>query len=404
MSELKDLQPEVDSALFENKLKAFFNTSIELSVPIAIWRTPNSNKVTAICQSDGSVHSISELENAPSGFLLNPYQDSGDGLSSMFIEGDIYLSSDHPELGFQGNSRNPDFSGEFEKRWIQQLESPSLTLRQKAKNSRANSSDKDDFIALVEKSIEHIQNGVCQKIVPSRIKIVDLKDDFHPVLEMMKLVEAYENAFIYVAYLPGKGIWMGATPELLLSVKDGKEFQTVSLAGTQAVPMDFQLSKAAWTQKEIEEQALVSRYIINCFKKIRLREFEEYGPKTARAANLIHLKTTFKVDMEEVNFPQLGTVMMELLHPTSAVCGMPKEAANHFLKENEKYNRELYSGFLGPVNIENKTSLFVNLRCMKITGNQATLYAGAGVTEDSDPESEWLETEMKFRTLLNIIE
>ena len=200
------------------------------------------------------------------------------------------------------------------------------------------------------------------------------------------------------------GIWMGATPELLLSVEDKKKFTTVSLAGTQVIADDFPLAKAAWTQKEIEEQAMVSRYIINCFKKIRLREFEEYGPKTVRAGNLAHLKTTFEVDMAEVNFPQLGTVMLELLHPTSAVCGMPMKPAFEFLKENEGYDRQYYSGYLGPTNVQNETRLFVNLRCMKIEGNQATLFAGAGITEDSEPESEWNETEVKMQTLLNILQ
>ena len=76
-------------------------------------------------------------------------------------------------------------------------------------------------------------------------------------------------------------------------------------------------------QKDIEEQALVERYVISCFKKIRLREYDEHGPKTMIAGNVLHLKTEFEVDMVATNFPQLGSVMLNLLHPTSAVCGMP---------------------------------------------------------------------------------
>ncbi|MEJ0056113.1 MAG: chorismate-binding protein [Bacteroidota bacterium] len=87
--------------------------------------------------------------------------------------------------------------------------------------------------------------------------------------------------------------------------------------------------------------------------------------------------------MTATNFPQLGSIMLKLLHPTSAVCGMPMEASLEFLKQNEGYDREFYSGYLGPVNIDHETSLYVNLRCMKLFANEASLYAGAGVMADS---------------------
>jgi isochorismate synthase len=180
-------------------------------------------------------------------------------------------------------------------------------------------------------------------------------------------------------------------------------FKTVAVAGTQAIAADGDLKMVGWTQKEIEEQALVSRYIINCFKKIRLREFEEHGPKSWRAGNLVHLKTEYEVDMVATNFPQLGTVMLKLLHPTSAVCGMPKEESIQFLKANENFDRSFYSGYLGPVNFQSETSLFVNLRCMEWNFKTATLYAGAGVTQDSNPAKEWDETELKMETLLKVI-
>jgi isochorismate synthase len=148
---------------------------------------------------------------------------------------------------------------------------------------------------------------------------------------------------------------------------------------------------------------LVERYIISCFKKIRLREYDEYGPKTVVAGNLMHLKSEFTVDMKETNFPQLGTIMLRLLHPTSAVCGMPLEPALEFLNRHEGYNRSFYSGFLGPVNIDEQIHIFVNLRCMQLRQADAVLYAGAGVTSDSIPEKEWEETEMKMNTLMRVL-
>ena len=144
---------------------------------------------------------------------------------------------------------------------------------------------------------------------------------------------------------------------------------------------------------------MVSRYIIGCLKKIRLREFEESGPKTVRAGKLVHLKTEYKVDMVETNMPDLGSIMLELLHPTSAVCGTPFESASQFIEKHENYERSLYAGFLGPVNFNDSTNLFVNLRCMQLFDSKARLYAGAGITEDSNPAKEYQETVNKMRTL-----
>jgi len=196
---------------------------------------------------------------------------------------------------------------------------------------------------------------------------------------------------------------MGASPEILIETS-GDHFYTMSLAGTQVAKGENPLKSAAWTQKEIEEQALVSRYIVDCFKKIRLREYEEHGPKTVMAGNLLHLRSDFRVNMKETNFPQLGSVMLQLLHPTSAVCGMPRKEAHEFLKANEGFDRKFFAGFIGPVNIENKTSIYVNLRTASLSQDTITLYAGAGVTEDSDPEKEWEETEVKCNIIGKFIQ
>jgi isochorismate synthase len=109
------------------------------------------------------------------------------------------------------------------------------------------------------------------------------------------------------------------------------------------------------------------------------------------------------VNINEVRYPNLGSVMLDLMHPTSAVCGMPLEPATEYLLRQEGYDRAFYTGFLGPVQLEEETSLYVNLRCMKWHGQKAWLYAGAGVTADSDPELEFRESEMKMETLHRLI-
>jgi isochorismate synthase len=256
---------------------------------------------------------------------------------------------------------------------------------------------------LVSKGRQAIEQGIFQKVVLSKAKLVPLKQELNALAFFQAMCKQYPHAFVYLWYIPSVGYWAGASPEILISVDQHQIFRTVALAGTQKYEPSLKLSKVQWTQKEIEEQALVSRYIINCFKKVRLREFEEEGPKTVVAANLVHLKTFFSVDMQATNFPNLGAVMLALLHPTSAVCGMPQAQALDFILQNEGYERSFYSGFLGLVNIAQETHLFVNLRCLQILDTQLCLYAGAGITEDSEPEKEWQETEIKCQTMLQVL-
>ena len=93
------------------------------------------------------------------------------------------------------------------------------------------------------------------------------------------------------------------------------------------------------------------------------------------------------------------------LHPTPAVCGLPMKAAKDFIIKNEGYNREFYTGFLGALNFENeKTELFVNLRCMQYVENKKlALYVGGGITKDSNATLEWDETENKTKTMLDVL-
>jgi isochorismate synthase len=112
--------------------------------------------------------------------------------------------------------------------------------------------------------------------------------------------------------------------------------------------------------------------------------------------------------MDELKLKDFASRFLYLLHPTPAVCGLPKNEALSFILEHEIHNREFYSGFLGPVNMtsgrgRNSSSLYVNLRCMKLRENTAILYAGCGITVESEPEKEWQETELKANTLLSVI-
>ncbi len=390
----------LDTVSDKQVLNFLFNYAHTNGCALAAWSLPEDDNLQVIVSRQAVVAPVeAPIEEMRAGFLFAPFDRS---------RGALFFPADHFFRFRDGKiekSANPVEQSSLE--WLEENWSAAdATAKQHAPfpDKTIPSSEREHYLKLVEDGLLEIESGAFEKVVPSRCKSVDMNADFSIPEAFLKLRKDYPEAFISLTTSPQSGTWMGASPEELVRVLDKTIFKTVALAGTQPYREGQNLRDVSWTQKEIEEQALVERYIISCFKKIRLREYEEHGPKTAVAGNLMHLRSEFTVNMKETNFPQLGSVMLQLLHPTSAVCGMPLAPALEFLKSREGYDREFYSGYLGPVNIDNAINLFVNLRCMQLIRNKAVVYAGAGVTIDSVPEKEWEETEMKMNTLLSVID
>lgn len=394
---------QLNSLTITQVLDRFLRAGFGSGGSFAIWRKPKSNLLEFALDGDEHVKKVSlQLEELPAGFIAHPFEDQKDK-EAYFIQASNYFSLELDQ----------NFDEQELPEWVRMSAdtSPQQALKSISKaqslrndsNKEAVGDSKDHFIELVEKGIRSIQDGLLEKVVPARTKSMGIPENFDLAIAIHRLLQASPNSFINFFHLPQIGTWLGASPEVLIETK-GDEFYTMSLAGTQAAKGENPLKTAAWTQKEIEEQALVSRYIVDCFKRIRLREYDEHGPKTVMAGSLLHLRSDFRVNMKETNFPQLGTVMLDLLHPTSAVCGMPRKESHDFLKENEGFDRSFFAGFIGPVNIADSTSIFVNLRTASFQDGKVTLYAGAGVTEDSDPAKEWEETEMKCEIIGKFIQ
>ena len=196
----------------------------------------------------------------------------------------------------------------------------------------------------------------------------------------------YPNAYVYLRYDIVEGCWIGASPELLLK-ENNQLIQTVSLAGTKA-------KEDEWTEKEYHEQQVVTDYI-----KSTLKNYTTYvdvdGPFSVNAGFFEHLKSFISAQIKDKS---LLTDLLKDLHPTPAVGGMPKDLAKDFIIKNEGYNRSFYAGFMGYTK-EMEAEYFVNLRCAKIYSNKVKLYVGGGIMPDSVPEKEWRETEMKSKTI-----
>jgi len=197
--------------------------------------------------------------------------------------------------------------------------------------------------------------------------------------------------FIALVYTPQSGLWLTSTPEILLAGQ-GSEWQTIALAGTMPWADDV-----VWSDKNRQEQRYVASYIAQVLQPFT-NHIEEQGPYTARAGHLAHLRSDFRFAMSD----RLVGPLVEALHPTPAVCGLPKEAAFRFILSHEHHDRSYYSGFMGPLDLDSHTHLFVTLRCMQLFDDGYRLYAGGGLLSDSEEELEWQETETKLDTMRNL--
>lgn len=252
--------------------------------------------------------------------------------------------------------------------------------------------EKSFFENLVIKAQERIHADEFKKVVLSRKVTIDYSLNF--VETFKNLLQTYPSAFRYCFFDPEIGMWMGATPERLVKITQDV-IETVSLAGTQLFGESI-----FWEEKEKQEQQFVTDYIKETLDTF-LEKIEISNPYTIRAGHLAHIKTNIYGTLK-ASFNETYKLLFQL-HPTPAVCGLPKTPAINFIKKEENYDRKFYTGFLGKWDEINGSDIFVNLRCMEIKDGKINLYVGCGITEESNPEKEFLETENKLKTMLKII-
>ncbi len=343
---------------------------------MAVYRLPETETINVLAQKHSKLTKATG-NSSRKGFLFAPFHET-QNCAPVLIASDIFTSSEGlPSLTF-----------------ADKLTESKTTKEQKAKVKAAT---KDQFIAYIKHIQKEIKNGTFKKVVAARVVKAKKPKAFNAVAFFRALCKKYPAAFISMVYTPQHGLWIGATPEILLNVDKGG-FKTYSLAGTKAnTPKN---AGKDWGTKEQDEQKIVSQYITDAFKKVTGSKPEIKGPETIAAGNLLHLRTTFTY--HKLNRDKWQNVIAGL-HPTPAVAGLPKKESIEFIQKHEVADRGFYSGYLGPVNVNGQINLFVNLRCMQVLKNKLAVHVGCGITANSVPNDEWKESKMKSETLLSVL-
>ena len=353
---------------------------LQQELPFVLYCKPNSPEVVGFFQRDVSLFQVDDFTEK--GFVISSF----DGKNTFLIPEN---QSEIMRVAFENNQN--------------------IILSEK--QTTIDEFTKNNFKALVAKGIESISNNEFKKVVLSRKETI-LVPNFDLIPTFEKLLQLYPSTFVYFFYHPKIGIWLGATPEQLLKVSAGV-FETISLAGTQK---DSGSTEIIWQKKEQEEQQYVTDFIVTELSTVA-SDVLVSQPYSIKAGEIWHIKTDIS---GRLNVHESLKKIIQMLHPTPAVCGLPKNNAKAFIIQNEEYDRSFYTGYLGEMNSsmtpnEANSDLFVNLRCMQIGDTLFTtpnttdlvtkvhLYMGCGITKDSIPEKEWEESVNKSMTMKKVL-
>ncbi len=355
----------------EQETYRILDALIEQDACFAIFRLPHETAPRFVMQTSGIPSLLSDIEelNEQRGFVIAP---------------------------FRTNTASPIIIIQPDCTIIPQTDtSTSNKLTEKINSIEYKSKDKAGYSLLFDRFLEPLTNGEMKKLVLSRSRTIHRKETFSPGRSFFRAVERYTRSYVYLFHTPQSGTWLGSTPEILLTGSKN-EWYTVALAGTR-YPHS---GTVTWDDKNLREQHLVTSYLLKQLSSFQVTP-EINGPYTIKAGNLAHLRTDFNFNLPDNS--KTGT-LLKALHPTPAVSGLPKDEAYRFIQDNEEQDRLYYTGFLGMLDKEGETNIYVNLRCMHIEKNLLTLFAGSGLLVSSSLDDEWEETEQKLRTMLDIVE
>lgn len=250
----------------------------------------------------------------------------------------------------------------------------------------------------VEAIREAIAAGNFRKIVAARRAEVTFSRPLDPLSLLMRLRQCGPHCRRFTFQRPGLA-FLGATPERLIR-RQGHRIATEALAGSIGSGEGNgrrQGRRLLESQKDLGEHQLVVEHIIGRLQPLCRQLDWSREPQIRELRNLLHLHTPIRGELREDTHV---LKLVELLHPTPAVGGVPAAAATRWIAEHELQARGWYAGPVGWFDAAGNGEFDVALRSCLLAGNRALVYAGAGIMLDSDPHLEYQETDLKQRSLL----
>ena len=272
-------------------------------------------------------------------------------------------------------------------------------------STRTRTTGLDDWCTSVDAAVDRIHSGELQKVVLAQALECSLAADLSVPDILDRLAEKYPDCHRFlVEPASGDASFFGATPERLVA-RRGRTVETGALAGTtgrgETPAEDEWLAEELMnSEKNVHEHELVADAI-----RDQLAPFAasmSTGKRTVRRlATVQHLWTPITAELAR---DEHVLDLVEALHPTPAVGGLPPEKALDTIRDTEPFDRGWYAAPVGWIDAAGNGSFAVALRSAVSTGDVATLFAGVGIVADSDPDREWDEVQLKYRPILDELE
>lgn len=399
---------------FQTIIDAIISTAFESKLPVAVWSCPKKNTWHIMLSLQATDHSKqSKHQEDKAGFIFSPFcsflSDENKNDETCFIQNDLEIIINENDYHLTWHERvTSSEKVNLENKLLRNIKHGKNhfhTTRQSAEKFCQNEEvvEQKTFETIVDKAIKEIHNNQFEKVVLARSKSIKTNNiSCASLLSSLKLI--YPNTFVSLISTPLSGTWIGASPELLLEMENPYTAQTVALAGTREIKLNGTIDE--WEDKEKVEHKIVDDYIQAAMKKMNVNHFKISEVTSYQVGKLLHLHRKMSWDIQETADEEAISKPLNyisVLHPTPAICGYPKNNAAKFIRENENFQREYYAGFLGPIDSTNRTSVYVNIRCMKIEIGHVELYAGAGITADSIATKEWHEVNAKLNAMTEVL-
>ena len=258
-----------------------------------------------------------------------------------------------------------------------------------------------DWTDQVEAALEQIEQGTITKVVLAQSLSVTLENSVHVPGTLERLRRQYPNCYRFLIANDTGGTFFGAPPERLVSKRDNR-VETEALAGS--VPRgetpeedDAHAADMLDSEKVQREHGLVVEAIRNQLEPLA-SELTVDERTIRRLATIQHLQTPIAATLEGESHV---LEIVEALHPTPAVGGVPPVAAWETIRDTETFDRGWYAAPVGWFDADGDGEFAVGLRSGVASDDTVTLFAGSGIVADSDPDDEWDEVQLKFRPILD---
>lgn len=262
--------------------------------------------------------------------------------------------------------------------------------------------DRRDWLQRVQEALESIETGPLEKVVVAGRRTATFDAAIDPDVLAARLASAYPGCYRFLAAPSSDRAFVGAPPERLLKLS-GRTLETEALAGSAPrgrTEADDARHRTHLCEREVEgrEHGLVVDAIVDRLGDHAVSIGERH---VRRLATVQHLRTPITATLEE------GAHVLELvevLHPTPAVGGVPRDSALEMIDALESFDRGWYAAPVGWFDAAGDGEFAVGIRSGLVDGQDLHLFAGNGIVTGSEPTAEWDELELKFEAVLEVLE